>query len=409
LSTTQIAFLANTQITGLSTAQIALLSVGQAAALSTSQIASLKISQLAALSMDQVGGMTTAQIAAFTSLQLPALATSLISVLSTDQIVALSTAQIPALKTSQIATLSTNQIQAIETRDIAALLATQVCALSTDQYNALTGDQLAALPVGSPIILDLNDDGILTQSITQGVHFDLFGSGSKIATGWVARQDGLLALDRNHDGTINDGSELFGSATRLADGSTAANGYAALAELDTNHDGIISAADSGFGDLRVWVDANADGVSQAAELRSLADLHIASLNVRTQAVTVKDNDNWIGLTSNYQTTDGATHTSADAWFVVDKSNVLSENVGRLTDAISAFADFHAMPDVPALSPLAANPAPMVATSAALAETMSVYLQSQGIAPLLAAAAPATFKPADHLQAVSQAWLASPAK
>ncbi|MBK6559925.1 MAG: hypothetical protein IPG16_22950 [Comamonadaceae bacterium] len=74
----------------------------------------------------------------------------------------------------------------------------------------------------TPLVLDLNGDGITTQSISAGTEFDLLAGGRKIHTGWVSGGDGLLVLDRNHDGVINDGSELFGEATRLSSGETAA-------------------------------------------------------------------------------------------------------------------------------------------------------------------------------------------
>lgn len=82
-------------------------------------------------------------------------------------------------------------------------------------------------------------------------------------------------MDRNHDGQINNGTELFGTATQLANGQRAGNGYAALAEMDTNHDGKISAADAGWKDLQVWVDANHDGKVEAGELKTLHQLGIA--------------------------------------------------------------------------------------------------------------------------------------
>lgn len=67
------------------------------------------------------------------------------------------------------------------------------------------------------------------------------------------KHDGLLAIDLNHDGKINNGSELLGNSTRLADGSLARDGWQALAQYDDNADGIIDAKDAVFNDLRVWV------------------------------------------------------------------------------------------------------------------------------------------------------------
>ena len=74
--------------------------------------------------------------------------------------------------------------------------------------------QFQSLHLGSPLILDLNN-GVLSQSLQQGVRFDLFGQGQSVTTGWLDPGDGFLVLDRNLDGVINDGTELFGDATKL--------------------------------------------------------------------------------------------------------------------------------------------------------------------------------------------------
>jgi len=150
----------------------------------------------------------------------------------------------------------------------------------------------------------------------------------------------LLALDRNHDGVINDGGELFGSATRLAGGGTAGNGYVALAEIDSNGDGVIDAKDSLYADLRVWVDANADGVSQADELKTLASLRIASLNLDARRDGAEDHGNLIGLSSTYTTDDGKQHAAADVWFAQGSGG---GQAGALAQALSAFgADANAV-------------------------------------------------------------------
>jgi len=130
---------------------------------------------------------------------------------------------------------------------------------------------------------------------------------------WVAPSDGLLAMDRNHDGRINDGSELFGSATRLPDGSRARDGFAAMAALDSNHDGKLSAADHDFKDLRVWVDANSNGQSDAGELKTLAELGITELNLQAQPGKEIDHGNLLGLTASYRREDGSSAALADVW------------------------------------------------------------------------------------------------
>lgn len=136
-----------------------------------------------------------------------------------------------------------------------------------------------------PLTLDLDGDGLETVGIDSGrlVYFDHNNDGVKTATGWVGSDDGFLVLDRNGNGMIDSGAELFGDSTVLADGGTAADGFAALAEQDTNGDGVIDANDSGWGDLRIWRDLNQNGISEAGELQSLDDIGIASLDVGAQS------------------------------------------------------------------------------------------------------------------------------
>lgn len=97
-------------------------------------------------------------------------------------------------------------------------------------------------PRRDPLTLDLDGDGLETVGIdtARPVHFDHNVDGVKTATGWVAPDDGFLVLDRNGNGLVDSGAELFGDSTVLADGSNAADGFAALAEQDTNPSGAGS-------------------------------------------------------------------------------------------------------------------------------------------------------------------------
>lgn len=118
----------------------------------------------------------------------------------------------------------------------------------------------------SPLILDLDGDGVETIN-KAAIHFDHDGNGFAETAGWVGKDDGLLVWDRNGNGLIDDGSELFGNNTKLANGQNAANGFAALAELDSNQDGKIDANDSAFTQLRIWKDADSDAVLDTGELQ----------------------------------------------------------------------------------------------------------------------------------------------
>jgi hypothetical protein len=163
----------------------------------------------------------------------------------------------------------------------------------------------------TPLILDLNGDGVHTTTLGNGVVFDMLGNGQSLQTAWVDTTDGLLALDLNNDGLINNGTELFGDSTRLSTGNKATDGFQALAQYDGNHDGVIDGLDTVFANLKVWVDANHNGVSEAAELHTLAQLGVHSLKLATTPSTQMDNGNLLGLLSSWTDTSGHTHVVAD--------------------------------------------------------------------------------------------------
>jgi hypothetical protein len=246
----------------------------------------------------------------------------------------LNTAQIRALETQDFATMTTAQLHAFSSLQTSVLSTTQIEGLNSSQISAFTTSAYQQLIPSTPIILDLDGDGVRTLGISSGVKFDIFGDGQPVNTGWVSSGDGLLVLDRNHDGSINDGSELFGSSTKLADAARASEGYAALRELDTNGNGAIDKSDALFAELRVWIDSNSDGVSGAGELRTLESLGIISISLSAEIGTKLDNGNVLGLTSTYKTADGSTRAAADVWFAADKSGKNASD-GTLDAAIAA--------------------------------------------------------------------------
>jgi hypothetical protein len=95
-----------------------------------------------------------------------------------------------------------------------------------------------------PLVIDLNRDG--STNLSNNVYFDIDVNGFAEATRWIDGSDGILAMDRNGDGLINDGSELFGDRTVKDDGSLADNGFDALSDLDSNADGVIDANDAAY-------------------------------------------------------------------------------------------------------------------------------------------------------------------
>jgi hypothetical protein len=174
----------------------------------------------------------------------------------------------------------------------------------------------------TPLMLDLNGDGIHTVGLSAGVVFDVDADGTRQATGWSDGQDGLLVLDLNHDGVINDGSELFGSGTTLnatvtstSNSSKAIDGYAALAQYDRDSNGlsngVIDSQDTVFNQLQVWIDTNVDGITNAGELKTLAELGVKSLSLATTKGTATENGNAALLQSTWTDAQNNTHALAD--------------------------------------------------------------------------------------------------
>jgi hypothetical protein len=132
-------------------------------------------------------------------------------------------------------------------------------------------------PHVDPLVIDLNKDG--KTDLTRNTYFDIDANGFAEATNWIDNSDGLLAIDRNGNGIIDDGKELFGDRTIKSDGTYATSGFDALADIDLNGDGIIDVNDSAFSQLRVWNDANGDGISQQEELQTFEEVGIESINL----------------------------------------------------------------------------------------------------------------------------------
>jgi Ca2+-binding RTX toxin-like protein len=171
--------------------------------------------------------------------------------------------------------------------------------------------------VGSPLVIDMDGDGIelAAPNGAGSVYFDIDNDGFGEASGWISGGDALLAMDRNGNGAIDAQNELFGN------NAAHANGFEALKVLDSNKDGKITSADADFGKLRLWIDGNADGISQAAELHTLASKNLTAINLNYSDVheTIAGND--IKQRSTV-TLGGQAREIADVWFTFDDVNTV---------------------------------------------------------------------------------------
>ena len=187
------------------------------------------------------------------------------------------------------------------------------------EASPISGEEFDTLQTSSPIILDLDGDGIETVALGEGAFFDHDGDRFREQTSWVkGNQDVLLVFDRNGNGSIDGGRELFGTETVLQDGRKAADGYEALAELDTNGDGRVDASDAAWAELQAWQDWDGDGITAADELTSLSDAGVASVSTQGTASSYVDpQGNEHRLVGTFMRSDGSTGASADVWFQVD--------------------------------------------------------------------------------------------
>ncbi|WP_179958268.1 calcium-binding protein [Chitinimonas arctica] len=185
----------------------------------------------------------------------------------------------------------------------------------------------------SPIVLDLDGDGIETTALGSA-YFDFDADGLSERTAWVGADDGVLVRDLDGNGAITSGRELFGNDTLLQSGERAAHGFQVLAELDDNGDGLVNAQDKAYAGLQVWRDANGNSLSEAGELRGLAEAGVRAVGTGyTPSSQVDANGNAHKQVGTLQLANGTTTTASDVWFRIDASVRVDNGMVVLTDEV----------------------------------------------------------------------------
>ncbi len=177
----------------------------------------------------------------------------------------------------------------------------------------------------SPIVIDLDGDGVESSGYSRDRYFDHDANGMLESTAWAGADDGLLVRDLDGDGKIHTGRELFGSNTRLASGELADNGFAALSDLDGNQDGIVDSQDSAFAELKIWRDSNQNGLTEAGELLTLSQAGVVAIRTGYDESAFVDANGQahkqIGTAIRANGTDAAV---SDIWFTTDASRRIND-------------------------------------------------------------------------------------
>lgn len=160
-----------------------------------------------------------------------------------------------------------------------------------------------------PLALDLAGDGIHLSGARDGAFFDIDGDGRAEQTGFVQGDDAFLALDRNGNGRIDSGRELFG------DQHGAANGFEELARYDDNGDGRIDRRDAIFADLSLLHDRNGDGRVSKNETSTLAEQGVESIDLGYQSGPRQSDGRGNALAERgfFERADGSRGQAIDVW------------------------------------------------------------------------------------------------
>lgn len=142
-------------------------------------------------------------------------------------------------------------------------------------------------PCWTPLVLAF-DDAPVEFAAAGSASFDLVGDGACTTHDWPTPRTPWLAIDLDRNGNIDGGHELFGSGTRMTDGTLAKNGFAAVSDLDENRDGFITSADSSYDELVLWSDHDRDRGATFWELETLKSRGVVRIDLAAEDRPVCD-------------------------------------------------------------------------------------------------------------------------
>ena len=178
-----------------------------------------------------------------------------------------------------------------------------------------------------PLIIDLDMDGLETTPLEDGFCFDHENDGFREISAWVSKDDGILAYDKNNNGKIDNGNEIFGDNYIKSDGTKATSGFDALSDLDSNNDGVIDARDENFANIKIL---KGDGTILTLEEAGISSISLS----KTQINNVDANGNTQLSSGTYTRADGTTGTLGDFSLITDKLYSVAEDIIEVPESIS---------------------------------------------------------------------------
>lgn len=150
-----------------------------------------------------------------------------------------------------------------------------------------------------PIVINFAHGPYHLTGAESPVMFDIQATGEPVLMGWTASgaDEAFLCIDRDQNGRIDNGAELFGNAVTLSDGTRARNGFVALAEFDENYDRVVDDQDQVWSELLLWRDLNHDGISQPYEMTPVGGSELAAISLNYHWTGRRDSS---GNTLRYQ-------------------------------------------------------------------------------------------------------------